>query len=150
MLEIENSSIDIQKAAVVVGLSDNDIRSLVNRERLFPGMKQRHGLPLSFTIQRLFSLSAVKALIDLGFSIRAACDAIKMCRVYGNLLEGRESSIAVDHEGRLAAFDGPDVDVSIRIRPWVLAKKMRPGLIEAFGEDAVTEWEAALEQLHGD
>lgn len=131
----------------MVGLSDNDIRSLVNRERLFPGMKQRHGLPLSFTIQRLFSLSAVKALIDLGFSIRVACDAI---RPYGALLEGRELVLAVNHEGRLAAFDGPDVDVSIRIRPWVLAKKMRPGLIEAFGEDAVTEWEAALEQLHGD
>ncbi len=150
MLEIENSSIDIQKAAVVVGLSDNDIRSLVNRERLFPGMKQRHGLPLSFTIQRLFSLSAVKTLIDLGFSIRAACDAIRPYGISGSLLEGREFFLAVNHEGRLAAFDGPDVAVSIRIRPWVLAKEMRPGLIEAFGEDAVTEWNAALEQLHGD
>lgn len=147
MLEIENSSIDTQHAALVVGLSEGDIRSLVNRERLFPEMKQRQGLALSFTIQRLFSLMAVKVLIDLGFTIRAACDAIRPYTVYASLLEGREFFLTLGHEGRLVAIDGPDIAVSIRIRPWALAKEMRPGLIEAFGEKAVTEWEAALDQL---
>ena len=142
-MEIERGSIGIEGAVTVSGFTDTEIRTLINRERLFPEMDRKHGRLLSFTIRQLFMLAAAKALIGVGFSIRSACDAVRPCQIYGTLLEDGELSLAAGKEGHLTGISGEHIAVSIVIRPWALFDSMKTGLIEIYGPEAVAE----LEQL---
>ena len=142
-MEIERGSIRIEGAVTVSGFTDMEIRTLINRERLFPEMDRKHGRLLSFTIQQLFILAAAKALIGVGFSIRSACDAIRPCQIYGTMVHDGELSLAAGKEGHLTGFSGAHIAVSIVIRPWALFESMKTGLIEIYGPEAVAE----LEQL---
>ena len=142
-MQIERRSIDIEGAARVSGFSETELRNLINRERMFPEMDRKHGRPLSFKIQQLFILAAVRALIGLGFSIRAACDTAREHQIYGALLRGHEISLPASKDGPLGGIEGSHIAVSILVRPWPLFEIMKPGLIEIYGHEAVAE----LEQL---
>lgn len=149
-VEIERISVGIASAAHVVGVSETDIRSWINREGMFPEKRRGQGVPLSFTIQDLFNLAAVRALNSAGFTVRAACEAIRPHTVYGAFLENRDFILSMNKAGRLIGIWGTGIPVTIHIEPRVLAEEMRPRLVEEFGEAAVAEWEEELQRLHND
>jgi DNA-binding transcriptional MerR regulator len=150
MVKIERFSVRIASAAHVVGVSETDIRSWINREGLFPEKRRGQGVPLSFTIQDFFILAAVRALISAGFTVRAACEAIRPYSVYGALLENHDFILSMSVAGRLIGIWGSSIPVTIHIDPKELAEEMRPRLVEEFGEAAVAEWDEALQRLHND
>ncbi|MCZ6587441.1 MAG: MerR family transcriptional regulator [Alphaproteobacteria bacterium] len=150
MVDIERFSVRIASAAHVVGVSETDIRSWINREGMFSEKRRGQGVPFSFTVQDLFNLAAVRALISAGFTIRAACEAIRPYSVYGALLENHDFILSMSVAGRLIGIWGSGIPVTIHIDPKVLAEEMRPQLVEEFGEAAVAEWDEALQRLHND
>ncbi len=150
MVEIERYSVRIASAAHVVGVSETDIRSWINREGMFPEKRRGQGVALSFTIQDLFNLAAVRALISAGFTIRAACEAIRPYEVYGAFLENHDFILSMNKAGRLIGVWGSGIPVTIHIDPKELAEEMRPRLVEEFGEAAVAEWDETLQRLHND
>ncbi len=149
-MEIERISVGIASAAHVVGVSETDIRSWINREGMFPEKRRGQGVPLSFTIRSFFNLAAVRALITGGYTIRAACEAIRPHSVYGAFLENHHFILSVDEAGRLIAIWGSGIPVTTHIEPKVLAEEMRPRLVEEFGEAVVAEWDEELQRLHND
>ena len=149
-MEIERFSVGITSAAHVVGVSETDIRSWINREGLFPEKRRGQGVPLSFTIQNFVTLAAVRALISAGFTVRAACEAIRPYEVYGAFLENHDFILSMNEAGRLIGISGAGIPVTIHIDPKELAEEMRPRLVEEFGEAAVAEWDEALQRLHND
>ena len=150
MVEIERFSVRIASAAHVVGVSETDIRSWINRERMFAKKRRGQGVALSFTIRDLFNLAAVRALISAGFTVRAACEAIRPYEVYGHFLANDDFILSMNEAGRLIGISGSGIPVTIHIDPKVLAKEMRPRLVEEFGEAVVAEWDEALQRLHND
>ncbi len=150
MVDIERFSVRIASAAHVVGVSQTDIRSWINREGMFPEKRRGQGVALSFMIQDLFNLAAVRALISAGFTIRAACEAIRPYEVYGAFLENHDFILSMNEAGRLIGIWGSGIPVTIHIDPKELAEEMRPQLAEEFGEAAVAEWDEALQRLHND
>ncbi len=150
MAEIERIAIGITSAAHVVGVSETDIRSWVNREGMFREKRRGQGVALSFTIQDLFILAAVRALISAGFTVRAACEAIRPYGVYGAFLANRDFILSMNRAGRLVGLSGSGIPVTIHIDPETLAEEMRPRLVEEFGEAAVDEWDDELQRLHND
>ncbi len=149
-VKIERFSVGIASAAHVVGVSETDIRSWINREGLFPEKRRGQGVPLSFTIQNIFILAAVRALISAGFTVRAACEAIRPYEVYSAVLENHDFILSMNEAGRLIGISGSGIPVTIHIDPKELAKEMRPRLVEEFGEAVVAEWDEALQRLHND
>ncbi len=148
MVEIERFSVRIASAAHAVGVSETDIRSWINREGMFSEKRRGQGVPLSFTIQNLFNLAAVRALISAGFTVRAACEAIRPYEVYGSFLENHDFILSMNEAGRLIGIWGSGIPVTIHIDPKELAEEMRPRLVEEFGEAAVAEWEEELQRIH--
>ncbi len=148
MVEIERFSVRIASAAHVVGVSETDIRSWINRERMFPEKRRGQGVALSFTIQNLFNLAAVRALISAGFTVRAACEAIRPYEVYGAFLENHDFILSMSAAGRLIGIWGTGIPVTIHIDATELAEEMRPRLVEEFGEAAVAEWDEELQRIH--
>ena len=98
--ELGADLVGIASAAHVVGVSETDIRSWINREGMFSEKRRGQGVPFSFTVQDLFNLAAVRALISAGFTIRAACEAIRPYSVYGALLENHDFILSMSAAGR--------------------------------------------------
>lgn len=130
----EGYPLNREQVARACGISAAQVKGWgQDRGRLFPEKEQGRGSPWTYTLRDAMKLAVVSALVDRGFSVGEACDAIRPLPLADN---STPVVLTKDGEGKwVQSFDAEEI-VSIRVDMLKIYQRVAARLEEVVSEDA--------------
>ena len=151
--QIETWAFDRDVAATLVGMSSVQVGNYLKRYDLFPHRPRGKGYHVSFKLQDLLKLSAVKTLIDHGFTPERAAGMLRPSRgPYSAMLNDgygdKQEPLFIypgtlffsrNQDGQFVEVDGADIAVSIQVRCWPLFDDLWPRVREQIEQEGASD-----------